>query len=188
MNITLFDIPDIFQIIPRRYTDERGFFSEVYREDTFRNQAGVVVFVQDNHSLSRRKGTIRGLHYQKPPRAQGKLVRVSRGAILDVAVDVREGSPAHGRHVAVELSADNGKQLWVPPGFLHGFCTLADDTEVLYKVTDYHSPEHDGAVSWNDPALGIAWPALAAEATVSDKDRRAPGLSDVGGLFIYRAA
>ncbi|WP_422732923.1 dTDP-4-dehydrorhamnose 3,5-epimerase [Microbaculum marinum] len=142
-------------------------------------------FVQDNHSLSGQAGVIRGLHFQAPPHAQGKLVRVSRGAILDVAVDIRTGSPTYGRHVARELSAENWLQLWVPPGFAHGFCTLVPDTEVQYKVTAYYAPDHDHGLAFDDPALGIDWPVDAADAILSDKDRRHPALSDLPAHFSY---
>ncbi|MDP3547330.1 MAG: dTDP-4-dehydrorhamnose 3,5-epimerase [Phreatobacter sp.] len=184
MDFTTLAIPGPLLIVPRRFGDARGFFSETFRSDLFRAHAGDVMFVQDNHSVSTARGTIRGLHYQKVPRAQGKLVRVTRGAILDVAVDIRHGSPAYGRHVAVELTADNWSQLWVPPGFLHGFCTLTDDVEVLYKVTDYYSAEHDAAIRWNDPAIGIDWPFDDTAATLSDKDRAAPLLADIGIPFL----
>lgn len=184
MNFTTLAIPGPLLIVPRRFSDARGSFSETFRSDLFRAHAGHVSFVQDNHSVSAARGTIRGLHYQKVPRAQGKLVRVTRGAILDVAVDIRHGSPAYGRHVAIELTADNWSQLWVPPGFLHGFCTLTDDVEVLYKVTDYYSAEHDASVRWNDPAIGIEWPVDDAAATLSAKDRAAPLLADIGIPFL----
>jgi dTDP-4-dehydrorhamnose 3,5-epimerase len=185
MDFNTFDIAGPLLVVPKRHGDERGFFSETFRSDVFRNHAGGVTFLQDNHSVSAARGTIRGLHYQKAPRAQGKLVRVTRGAILDVAVDIREGSPTFGQHISAELSAANWAQLWIPPGFLHGLCTLTDDTEVLYKVTDYYSPEHDAGVMWNDPDLGIAWPIEEAEATVSAKDRVAPRLSDIGVQFTW---
>lgn len=179
--ITTFDIPDLCLLRPRQFGDDRGFFSEVFRADWLPAER----FVQDNHSLSAKRGTVRGLHFQRNPRAQGKLVRVVAGAILDVAVDIREGSPTYGRHVAVELSAKNWSQLWVPAGFLHGFCTLTEATEVVYKVTDYYSPEHDAAVAWNDPDIGIAWPVSAEEATVSAKDAAAPRLSAIGPQFRF---
>ena len=182
MQVDSFDIQGPLLITPKRHGDARGFFSEVFRGDVFEAHAGPVAFVQDNHSRSGRRGTVRGLHYQAPPRAQGKLVRVTRGAVFDVAVDVRNGSPTYGRHVTAELSEDNWRQLWVPPGFLHGFCTLVDDVEFLYKVTDYYSPEHDGAVAYDDPDLAIAWP-LTGEAEVSEKDRRAPPFRDLRPLF-----
>jgi dTDP-4-dehydrorhamnose 3,5-epimerase len=138
-------------------------------------------FVQDNHSFSATKGTLRGLHFQRPPRAQDKLVRCSRGAILDVAVDIREGSATWGKWVGVELSAENGRQLLVPKGFLHGFVTLTDDCEVQYKCTDLYSPEHDGAVRWDDPAIGIDWGTTAP--ILSEKDAKAPPLSAIGQPF-----
>ena len=183
MEFATFEIAGPVLITPKRHGDARGFFSETFRSDLFRERLGGVTFLQDNHSVSAARGTIRGLHYQKLPRAQGKLVRVPRGAILDVAVDIRHGSPTFGRHVAVELSADNWAQLWIPPGFLHGLCTLTEDTEVLYKVTDYYSAEHDAAVRWNDPEIGITWPVEEGEATLSAKDLAAPMLSEIGVQF-----
>ncbi|WP_284542570.1 dTDP-4-dehydrorhamnose 3,5-epimerase, partial [Pleomorphomonas sp. T1.2MG-36] len=148
----------LFLVVPRRHGDARGYFVETFREDLFTAAVGSVHFVQDNQSMSAEVGTVRGLHFQLNPRAQGKLVRCLVGAILDVAVDIRRGSPTYGQHVKVELSADNGQQLWVPPGFAHGFCTLEPNTVIAYKVTDYYSPEHDRGLRWNDPALGIDWP------------------------------
>ena len=183
MQITPLPLDGLLLIEPVRRGDARGFFSEVFRRDLFEAAAGPVEFVQDNHSRSTRKGVIRGLHYQAPPFAQGKLVRVTRGAVYDVAVDARRGSPTFGRHVGVELSEDNGRQLWVPPGFLHGFCTLTEDVEFLYKVSAYYSAEHDGAVAFDDPAIGIDWPLNGVEATVSDKDRAAPRLADMAAVF-----
>ena len=170
-------------LTPARHGDSRGAFSEVFRQDLLERVAGPVAFVQDNHSRSGKKGVIRGLHYQAPPFAQGKLVRVTRGAVYDVAVDARRHSPTYGQHVGVELSEDNWRQLWVPPGFLHGFCTLSDDVEFLYKVTAYYSPPHDGAVAFDDPALGIDWPLDGAEPLVSEKDRRAPRFADMPQVF-----
>lgn len=172
MKIDRLDIAGLLLIEPIRRSDARGCFSETFRADVFEAAAGPVRFVQDNQSRSVRKGTVRGLHYQKAPRGQGKLVRVLKGAILDVAVDARAGSPTFGRHVAVELSEANWRQLYIPDGFLHGFCTLTDDVDVTYKVTDFYSPDHDAAVRWDDPVLGIAWPI--AEPVLSDKDRVAP--------------
>ena len=139
--------------------------------------------MQDNHSLSAAVGTVRGLHYQIPPHPQAKLVRVLRGSILDIAVDLRRSSPHFGRHVAAELSADNAAQLYVPVGFAHGFCTLEPDTEVAYKVTDLYAPELDRGLAWDDPDLGLPWPFGAAEVTLSDKDRRAPRLRDLPHCF-----
>jgi dTDP-4-dehydrorhamnose 3,5-epimerase len=186
MRFTHFPVPGVVAVEPGRVGDERGFFSETFRRDRFEAEVGPVDFVQDNHSRSAARGTLRGLHYQKDPRAQGKLIRVTRGAILDVAVDIRTGSPTYGQHVAIELSDANWRQLWVPPGFLHGFCTLVDDVEVVYKVTDYYSREHDAGVRWNDPALSIDWPVTEAEVTLSDKDRNARLLAEIGQPFSFK--
>jgi len=174
-------IPDVLLIEPVRFGDARGFFSEVWSHRAFAAQGLDVTFVQDNHSLSREAGVLRGLHFQRPPAAQGKLVRVVRGSILDVAVDIREGSPTYGRHVAVELSAANWRQLWVPRGFAHGFCTLEPDTEVLYKVDAHYDRAADAGIAWDDPALGISWPVSAP--VLSDKDRAAPRLSEIPAPF-----
>jgi dTDP-4-dehydrorhamnose 3,5-epimerase len=179
MLFTRLSIPDVVLIEPTRIRDARGSFSETFRQDRFTAEVGPFVFVQDNQSRSAMKGTIRGLHFQRAPRAQGKLVRAVSGAVLDVAVDIRVGSPSFGRFEAVELSVENGRQLWVPPGFLHGFCTLGDDVELAYKVTDYYSPEHDAGVRWDDPDIGIPWPVEASAAVLSDKDRKAPLLSEL---------
>ncbi len=143
----------------------------------------MATFVQDNHALSRDIGTLRGLHFQLPPKAQDKLVRVTRGAILDVVVDVRRSSPTFGRHLAIELSADNWRQLWVPKGFAHGYCTLKPDTEVIYKVTDAYAPEHDAGIAFDDPALGIVWPATRETAILSAKDLVLPLLAEAARLF-----
>jgi dTDP-4-dehydrorhamnose 3,5-epimerase len=182
MLFTRLAIPDVVLIEPKRIGDARGSFSETFRQDRFTAEIGPVTFVQDNQSRSALKGTIRGLHFQREPRAQGKLVRAIRGAALDVAVDIRAGSPSFGRFEAVELSAENGHQLWMPPGFLHGFCTLSDDVELAYKVTDYYSPEHDAGVRWDDPDIGIPWPVDANAVVLSDKDRKAPLLRDLAVL------
>ncbi|HEX2136847.1 MAG TPA: dTDP-4-dehydrorhamnose 3,5-epimerase [Microvirga sp.] len=177
------DIPDVKIITPKRFGDERGFFSDVYNRQRLAEAGIVVEFVQDNHSWSARRGTVRGLHFQSHPFAQVKLVRVSRGRILDVAVDIRRSSPTYGRHVAVELSAENWRQLLVPVGFAHGFCTLEADTEVLYKVSSYYAPDHDHGIAWDDPGLGIRWPVAPGEATLSDKDRRHPTLAELPPYF-----
>lgn len=167
------EIPGVLILTPKRWADARGFFVETWNADRFR-QAGVAQdFVQDNHSYSAEAGTVRGLHYQSPPRAQAKLVRVMRGAVIDVAVDVRQGSPTYGRHVRALLSAENGAQLFVPAGFLHGFATLAPHTDVAYKVNDYYSQPNDGGVLWNDPDLAIDWGVDPARAVLSDKDAKA---------------
>ena len=183
MQVDTFDIDGPLLLTPARHGDERGFFSEVFRQDAFEASAGPTVFVQDNHSVSRVKGVLRGLHFQRPPFAQGKLVRVSRGAVFDVAVDVRQGSPTYGRHVTAELTADNWRQLWIPAGFLHGFCTLTEEVEFLYKVTAVYSAPHDGAVAFDDPDLGVAWPFGREALTLSQKDLAAPRLRDLAPLF-----
>ncbi len=181
------EIPDLVLVTPARFGDDRGFFSETYNDLAFAELGIAARFVQDNHSLSRNKGVVRGLHFQAPPHAQGKLVRVVRGSILDVAVDIRQGSPTFGKHVLVELSAANWRQLWVPVGFAHAFCTLEEDTEVIYKVTDYYAPECDAGIIWNDPDLGIAWPVSAAQALLSAKDTTLPRLADISSPFTYGA-
>lgn len=167
-------IPEVLLITPRRFADARGFFSETWSARRLAEAGIEAAFVQDNHSYSAAVGTVRGLHYQSPPQAQGKLVRVARGRIRDVAVDVRRGSPNYGRWVAAELSAENGVQLWAPRGFLHGFITLEPDTDVLYKVDAYYAPDCDGAIRFDDPDLGIDWGIDPAEAVLSDKDAAAP--------------
>lgn len=179
MKVTGFDIEGPLLFGPRIFPDERGFFLESFRKDVFEREAGRHEFVQDNHSFSARRGTLRGLHFQKSPTAQGKLVRVARGAVFDVAVDVRAGSANFGRWVGVELTAANHGIFWIPPGFLHGFCTLTDDTDFLYKVTQYYSAADDGAVIWNDPDLAITWPIAPEELTISAKDVGAPRLKDL---------
>jgi dTDP-4-dehydrorhamnose 3,5-epimerase len=178
-------IAEVKEIRPVRHRDPRGFFSEIFREDVLRQHGIDVVFVQENHSLSVDRGVVRGLHFQTPPEGQAKLVRVAAGSILDVAVDIRRGSPSYGRHVAVVLSAADGNQLFVPEGFAHGFCTIEPNTEVVYKVNRYYSGEHDRGLAWNDPALGIAWPIADAEALLSDKDRRQPVLTDLPPYYRY---
>ena len=176
-------IPAVKIITSRRFGDERGFFTETWNRRRFADAGIDLDFVQDNHSLSRPAGTVRGLHFQSPPHAQDKLVRVVRGRILDVAVDLRRSSPTYGRHVAVELSAENGRQLLVPVGFAHGFCTLEPDTEVVYKVSAYYPPEHDHGVAFDDPDLGIDWPVSRATAVLSDKDRMHPRLCELPEYF-----
>lgn len=176
-------IPDVKILTPKRFDDGRGFFSEVYNRKRY-EEAGVTLdFVQDNHSLSETVGTIRGLHFQTAPFAQDKLVRVVRGRILDVTVDLRRSSPTYGRHVAAELSAENWRQLLVPIGFAHGFCTLEPETEVLYKVTNYYSAAHDRGLAFDDPALGIEWPVAPGDAVLSEKDRQHPRLADLPACF-----
>jgi len=168
---------------PKKFGDHRGFFSEVYNEATWREAGFSHRFVQDNHSLSGAAGTIRGLHFQIAPHAQVKLVRVARGRVLDVVVDLRRSSPTFGRHVAVELSAENWAQVLAPVGFAHGFCTLTEGAEVLYKVTDFYSAADDRGLAWDDPDLAIAWPVTPDRAILSDKDRGWPRLRDLAETF-----
>lgn len=177
------DIEGVLLITPKKIADERGFFSETYNKQLLA-QAGIKKeFVQDNHSLSLKKSVIRGLHFQTPPHAQDKLVRVIRGSILDVAVDIRKGSATYGQHVTAELSAENWKQLWVPVGFAHAFCTLEPNTEVLYKVTDYYAPECDKGLAFDDPELGIDWPHTVMPPILSEKDKAHPKLSELPAYF-----
>jgi dTDP-4-dehydrorhamnose 3,5-epimerase len=183
MQVVATEIADVKIIKPVRHADARGFFSEIYREDVLSAHGIEVRFVQENHSLSVPRGVVRGLHFQIPPFAQAKLVRVGAGAILDVVVDLRQSSPSFGCHVAVRLDAAEGSQLFVPEGFAHGFCTIEPNTEIVYKVGSYYSAAHDRGLLWNDPALGIAWPVTAAEALLSDKDRRQPLLADLPRYF-----
>ncbi|MDK2746732.1 MAG: dTDP-4-dehydrorhamnose 3,5-epimerase [Brevundimonas sp.] len=172
-------------IRPRRFGDARGWFMETYSE-TSALAAGVDVrFVQDNQSFSATKGTIRGLHFQRPPRAQAKLVRCVRGSIMDYAVDVRRGSPTYGKYVAAELTAEGGEQLFVPVGFAHGFVTLEPDVEIAYKVSDLYAPDCDGGIVWNDPTIGIDWPLPASGAVLSDKDKALPTLVEFDSPFNY---
>jgi dTDP-4-dehydrorhamnose 3,5-epimerase len=181
-------LPEIKVVMPQRIGDIRGFFSEVWNARAFASVGIDAVFVQDNHVRNASKGTLRGLHYQVPPAAQGKLVRVTRGAIFDVAVDVRRGSPDFGHHATTVLTADNWYQLWIPPGFAHGYCTLEDDTEVQYKTTDFYSPARDRGIAWNDPALMITWPVSMETGIVSERDRALPRLCEQTELFEYLAS
>ncbi len=179
-------IMDVVRITPDRKQDHRGYFAEVYKDDWFRQTIADVTFVQDNQSLSVEEGTVRGLHFQLEPFAQGKLVRCLAGAIYDVAVDIRQGSPTFGKWVGVELSAENGDQLWIPAGFAHGFATLRPDTLIHYKVTAPYSAAHDRGLRWDDPAIGVDWPVAAADAVLSDKDRAQPLLADLPAYFHYQ--
>jgi len=181
-------IPDVKLLCMRRHGDERGFFCETYSRRALREAGITCDFVQDNHSLSRPRGVVRGLHFQIPPYEQDKLVRVTRGAILDVAVDLRHGSPTFGRHVTAVITAAEATQLFVPAGFAHGFCTLEEDTEVLYKVSAYYAPAHDRGLAWDDPELAIDWPVEPDAAILSDKDRRHPSLAALPEVFRYTAA
>ena len=177
------DIPDVKILVPKQYKDHRGFFSEVYSRKALADVGITADFLQDNHSLSVEKGVLRGLHYQLPPMAQDKLIRVVRGAILDVAVDVRRSSPTFGKHVAALVSADNWRQIYVPSGFAHGFVTLEPHTEVLYKVTAFYSPEHERGIRWNDPDLGIEWGLGDGQAILSGRDLHHPTLAAATDLF-----
>lgn len=176
-------IPDVKIITPKRLGDHRGFFSETYHRKALLEAGIDMEFVQDNQSLSAAAGTVRGLHFQLLPFAQGKLIRVTRGRILDVAVDIRRSSPTFGKHVAVELSEENWRQLLVPVGFAHGFITLAADTEVQYKVTNYYSAAHDMGIAWDDPDIAIDWGVPPGEAILSDKDRKHPRLREMPTVF-----
>jgi dTDP-4-dehydrorhamnose 3,5-epimerase len=176
-------LPEVKLIAVRKFSDSRGFFSETYNAKVWREAGITEAFVQDNHSYSAGRFTVRGLHFQSEPFAQAKLVRVPRGAIFDVAVDLRRSSPRFGRHMSAILSAHAWNALLVPVGFAHGFCTLEADTEVLYKVSDYYSAEHDHGLLWNDPDLGIPWPVDPAGAILSDRDRNHPRLKDLVHAF-----
>lgn len=176
-------IPDVKVLTPKKFGDDRGFFSEVYSRRHLADAGIDLEFVQDNHSLSASVGILRGLHFQLPPFAQDKLVRVVRGRILDVAVDIRRSSPTFGQHVAVEISADAFNQILVPVGFAHGFVTLEPDTVVLYKVTNYYSSKHDRGIIWNDPEIGIEWPVDPDHAKLSEKDSALPPMAQAPQLF-----
>lgn len=179
------NISNLILLTPKRFGDERGFFSESWNRRTLAEAGIDIDFVQDNHSLSRAVGTVRGLHFQSPPHAQAKLVRCGRGRLFDVAVDARKGSPTYGQWYGVELSFENGKQLLIPEGFLHGFMTLEPDTEIIYKCSDYYAPECDGSVRFDDLEIGIEWPLTDIEFTVSAKDREAQSFTDFESPFTY---
>lgn len=183
MRVTDLDIPDVKLVTPKKFGDHRGFFSEVFNQHVLKDAGIDHEWVQDNHSLSVAPGVVRALHYQLPPMAQAKLVRVVRGRILDVAVDIRRGSPTFGRHVAYELSSENWQQMYVPMGFAHGFVTLDPNTEVVYKVSALYSPAHERGILWNDPALGIEWNLSPEAATLSDRDTKHPTLANAKDLF-----
>lgn len=180
-------IEDVAKIVPVRFGDNRGYFSEIFKDGWFRDNVADVAFVQDNQSHSASAGTVRGLHFQLEPFAQGKLVRCIQGAIFDVAVDIRQGSPTYGQWVSAELSADNAAQLWIPAGFAHGFATLAPDTIIHYKVTAPYSAGDDRGLLWNDPDIGIAWP-VTDDAILSEKDRLQPRLFELPPTFSYSNA
>ncbi|MDO5647768.1 dTDP-4-dehydrorhamnose 3,5-epimerase [Paracoccus sp. (in: a-proteobacteria)] len=183
MQIEQTALPGVVILTPARFGDSRGFFSESWNRSTLAN-AGVNLpeFVQDNHSMSHQAGTLRGLHYQAPPHAQGKLVRCGRGHIYDVAVDVRRGSPTFGQWVGVDLTYDNGRQLWIPAGFLHGFVTRTPDSEIIYKCSAHYNRDSDGAVRWD--SLGIDWDVT--DPLLSDKDQLAPAFDDWHSPFEYK--
>lgn len=180
---------DAYILKPHRFRDERGWFEETWSASRFRELTGIETrFVQDNASLSLSRGVVRGLHYQRPPAAQGKLVRCSAGSLFDAIVDIRKGSPTYGKAASVVLSVENGLQLWVPRGFAHGFCALEPGTQIAYKVDAPYSPECDAGILWNDPALGIDWPVLPGDAMLAPKDQVHPVLSEAPEDFVWEAA
>jgi dTDP-4-dehydrorhamnose 3,5-epimerase len=183
MEFRSFDLKGPVEIVTRKIEDERGYFAEMFRRSSFAEELGPVEFLQDNQSMSVRAGTVRGLHFQSHPAAQGKLVRCLMGKLLDVAVDLRADSPTYGRWISVVLSPDEANQLWIPVGFGHGFCTLESNTVISYRVTNYYSPENDKGVAWDDPDIGVAWPEIADPETLSPKDRRQPRLSELPAYF-----
>ncbi|MGO8054304.1 dTDP-4-dehydrorhamnose 3,5-epimerase [Rhizobium leguminosarum] len=187
MRIETTAIEGIVAITPPRFGDHRGYFSEVFKDVWFRENVANVTFIQDNESLSAQAGTVRGLHFQIRPFAQGKLVRCLAGRIMDVVVDIREGSPSFGKWLSQELSPENGMQLWVPAGFAHGFATLEPNSIISYKVTAPYSPQHDRGIAWNDPAIGIRWPFDERDMVSSDKDKTLPRLADLPSHFTYSA-
>lgn len=184
MDIEETGLEGVFVLTPKRFGDHRGFFSESWNSKVMAAAGLDYAFVQDNHSVSATTGTLRGLHFQSPPHAQAKLVRCGRGRLFDVAVDIRKGSPSYGKWFGVELSFENGKQLMIPAGFLHGFVTREPDTEIVYKCSDFYAPECDGSVRWDDPAIGIDWGVTGAP-VLSEKDAIAPVLAELGDVFIY---
>jgi dTDP-4-dehydrorhamnose 3,5-epimerase len=183
MEVRSLAIPDVKLIKTNRFSDGRGYFCETFQRPAFAAQGIVCDFLQDNQSCSDRIGTVRGLHFQRPPFAQTKLIRVLNGAIFDVAVDLRRSSPSFGKHVAIELDSEGGEQLLVPTGFAHGFCTLQPRTVVFYKVDQVYTPSHDSGVYWADPALAIDWPLTASEAQLSAKDRTLPTFDQFALVF-----
>ena len=174
-------IQDVLELIPRQFQDDRGSFAEIYNALEVREAGIDASFVQDNMSFSRQRGTVRGLHFQLPPYAQGKLVRAIDGVIFDVALDLRVGSPHYGQHVSVQLDSQRGNWLYIPAGFAHGFCTLDDNSRVLYKVTSHYVPESDRGIRWDDAKLAIDWPVSADKAQLSEKDRSWPGFDEIAG-------
>lgn len=185
MNVTMLGFGCVLEVRPRRIEDHRGFFSETYNASSLEASGISVNFVQDNHSYSKSAATLRGLHFQTPPRAQDKLVRVVRGEIFDVAVDIRHGSPTFGKWVGLRISAREWNQIFIPKGFAHGMLTMSPDTEVIYKVSDTYSAEHDRSIRFDDPAIGISWPELKQSLEISAKDKNAPLLADIDTGFVY---
>lgn len=183
MQVITTAIPDVKLITPVRHGDARGFFAELFRVDVLRAHGIDIEFIQDNQAFSATANVVRGLHFQTPPAAQAKLLRVAAGAVIDVAVDLRRRSPTYGRHIAVELSAESGTHIFIPEGFAHGYRTLVPNTEVIYKVNTYYSPENDRGLRWDDPALGIAWGIAAEAAVLSDKDRQQPLFAELAPFF-----
>ena len=177
------NLSDVIVITPAKFFDDRGFFSECWNKARLADQGIEIEFVQDNHSMSFKKGTVRGLHFQSPPHAQAKLVRCGRGRLFDVAVDIRKSSPTYGHWMGEELSFENGKQLFIPAGFLHGFITLEDDTEIVYKCSEFYAPECEGAVRFDDPVINIEWPIDVSDVSISPKDASAPLLREIGHPF-----
>jgi dTDP-4-dehydrorhamnose 3,5-epimerase len=183
LNVESLAVPDVLLLTPRRFHDPRGFFSETWNQARFADAGIAGPFVQDNHSVSNTRGVLRGLHCQIGRNAQGKLIRVVKGAIWDVAVDLRRDSPTFRQQAGAVLSAENWCQLWIPAGFLHGYCTLTDDTEVIYKVTAPYDPAAERGVIWNDPDLGVAWPVVEQDVILSDKDKYLPRFKDCDAWF-----
>ena len=182
MEVRRLEIPEVMLLVPKKFGDQRGYFSETYSEKSFEAACGPMRFIQDNQAFSQDTGTMRGLHFQIPPMAQSKLIRVLKGAILDVAVDLRQSSKTFGHHVSVQLSAQNWAQLLIPAGFAHGYFTLEPDTEVFYKVDQFYSPDHEKGLAWDDPDLAIAWPQMD-NAVLSDKDRNQPSFRQLPAYF-----
>jgi dTDP-4-dehydrorhamnose 3,5-epimerase len=185
MKIEKTALPGVLLLTPTRHGDNRGFFSECWNRRTMAEHGITHDFVQDNHSLSEKPGVVRGLHFQAPPHTQVKLVRCGRGLLFDVVVDIRRGSPTYGQWVGYELSFENGRQILVPEGFAHGFVTRAPDTEIIYKCSDYHAPETEGGIRWNDPAIGIDWGLDGLTPILSDKDKVTPLLHEVQSPFVF---
>ncbi|HZR59653.1 MAG TPA: dTDP-4-dehydrorhamnose 3,5-epimerase [Xanthobacteraceae bacterium] len=188
MEVIASDIPGVLLLKPRYFSDARGYFVETYNLRAAQAAGLAAEFVQDNQAFSHKRGTVRALHFQVPPHAQAKLVRVLRGSVYDVAVDLRAGSPSYGRWIAATLTAERGEQVFVPRGFAHGYCTLEAETEVAYKVDDYYAPDCEQGLIWNDPTLAIDWPVTAADAVLSDKDRKLPRFADFASPFRYDRA